>query len=84
MPLRSGEALQPISDDRRDGVQGSAQCLGQQLDPVQVTHGGEHMRTVGALSAPRPQKPSFTRSVQHAGKQAPAGLVLQQAGAELA
>ena len=42
------------------------------------------MRAVGALAAPGLQEPCLARGVEHAGEQALAGLVLQQARPELA
>jgi hypothetical protein len=84
VPVRLGDLTQPVGRHDGNGVQSRTQCLGQQLDPVEVAHGGQHVRAVGALPAPGLQESSLARGVEHAGEQALAGLVLQQARPELA
>ena len=83
MPVRGCDGAQPIGCHRGDGVQGRTQRLGEQLDPVQVAHGGQHVRAVGALAPVRFQQPAFARGVEQALQQAPAGFVFEQPAPEL-
>ena len=84
VPARRGERAQPVGGDRRDRVQGGTQGLGHQLDPVQVAHGGQHVRAVRSLTPAGLEQPARVRRVQHAGEQALGGALLDQAPAELA
>ena len=84
VPVRMCYGAQPVGCSNGDRVQRSAQRLGQQLDPVQLPHGGEDVRAVGALPPARLEQPCLTRRVEHAGQQAFGGIAIQQAPAELA
>ena len=84
VPLGWSQGPQPVRGDYRNRVQRGAQGLGQQLDPVQVAHRGEHVRAVCALTPARLEQSSVSRGVQHAGEQALTGIPGQQPGAELA
>ena len=57
-----------------------AQRLGQQFDPVQLAHGGEDVRAVGAASPSRLEQAALARRVQ----QTLGGVPTQQPAAELA
>ena len=83
-PVRRRERAQPVRLHRRDGVQGRTQRLGHQLDPVEVAHGGEHVRGVGALPAARLEQAERPCGVQHAREQALAGIGGEETAAELA
>ena len=78
------QGTQPVGRRHGDLVQRGAQRLGQQFDPVQVAHGGQHVRAVGALPAPRLEQPALARRVQDAAEQALPGPVLEQSAPELA
>ncbi len=68
---------QPVGCSNGDRVQRGAQRLGQQLNPVQLPHGRQHMRVVGALPPARLEQPCLARRFQHAGQQTLNGVPTQ-------
>ena len=84
VPIRGRDGAQPIGRDNGNGVQRRPQRLAHQFQPVQVSHGGEHVRAVRAAPATGLQESVLARRVQQAGQQTLRGLTLEQPGAELA
>lgn len=84
VPLGRGESTQPSRGGCRDGIEGRTQCLGQELDPVEVANSRQYVRAVGALTAPRLEQALIARGVKDAGQQAFARSVLQEPAPELA
>ena len=80
MPLGRSQGAQPARGDHGDRVQRRAQRLGQQLDPVQLAHGGERVRAVGALAPARLEQPRLARRAQYAGQQALGNVAAQVEG----
>jgi len=80
----AGATARSQSHDNGQGTQRRPQGLAHQLQPVQVSHGGEHVRAVRAAPAAGLQQPALAGSVQQAGEQTLSGLMLKQPGAELA
>ena len=64
VPVRGCHGAQSLRRNRGDGVQGRAQRLAQQLQPVQRADGGEHVRAVRALAPTRLQQTTLARGVE--------------------
>jgi hypothetical protein len=84
VPLGRCDRAQPAGGRHGDRVQRRAQRLAQQFEPVQVAHGGEHVRAVRALAPARLEQVALARGIQEARQQAIGGIAAQQPATELA
>jgi hypothetical protein len=82
-PDRPHDPAQPVRRDRGQVVQGGAERLGDQLEQVQVVHGGQHVGAVGALPAPRPDQAARLEALEHGVQQQVLRPARDEAGAEL-
>ena len=84
VPLGWCDRAQPPGG--RDGERGQrrARRPAQQLEAVQVAHGGQHVRAVRALAPARLEQAALAGRIQHAGEQALGGIAAAQPAAELA
>ena len=64
-PGRRRDRAQPVRHDRGQVVEGGAQRLADQLEEMQVVHGGQHMRAVGPLLAARLDQATGLEALEH-------------------
>ena len=84
IPGGRGEGAQPIGLGRGDRVEGGAQRLAQELEPVQLAHGGEDVGGIGALPAAGLEQAVGAARLEHPLQQALLGAAGEQAAAEVA
>ena len=82
-PDRLGDAAQPVRHDRGQVVQRRAKRLGHQFEQVQIVHGGQHVRAVGALLATGPDQATRLEALEHGVQQPVFCPSRDKAGAEL-
>jgi len=86
IPLEPGwlrDPAQPVRRDRGHVVQRGAERFGQQFEQMQVVHGRQHVRAVGALLAPRLDQAAGFEALQHPVQQEVFRPLRDEAGAEL-
>src|SRR3954462_12240626 len=82
-PDRADDLAQPVRHDDGQVVERGAQRLGHQFEQVQIVHGGEHVRAVGALLAPRLDQVAFLEALEYPVQKQVLRLARDEASAEL-
>ena len=82
-PSRRRNRAQPVRHDRGQVVEGGAQRLADQLEEMQVVHGGQHMGAVGPLLAARLDQATGLEALEHPVEQQMLGVAGHQPRPEL-
>ena len=77
------ERAHPVRHDGGQVVQGGAQRLADQFEEMQVAHGTQHVRAVGALLAVRLDQATCLEALEHRVQQPMLRLSGDEARAEL-